>query len=93
MKLSDKYDSKENLTVTRPESVLNKIVNKDELQNVQKSFSQKDKLSSNLVKNVQIGLLNSNNNKCLDVKYDMSKIIRPMLSTLVNQPFNSRNGS
>ena len=104
IKSSDEFESKEDLTITRPESILTGRINEDLLEQKQNE-EKRLKESSKRKENNKI-YFNDQNNINNALTYDISDLpnqqdqnrfdefpnkIKPMLSTLVDKPFDSKD--
>ncbi|HSF00898.1 MAG TPA: DNA polymerase ligase N-terminal domain-containing protein, partial [Nitrososphaeraceae archaeon] len=100
MKSADEFESKEDLTITKPRSVLTSRINED-LERKQKEgeggepYSKKDKIRSYFTKTIKISdnhlndiIVTNQQQKELE---EFPTKIKPMLSTLADDPFNSKN--
>jgi bifunctional non-homologous end joining protein LigD len=100
MKSSDNFESKEDLTITKPKSILSGRRNED-LERKQKekrddeSYKKKDKMQMNITNTIK---LNDNQLNDIDVLLERQKElekfpikVKPMLSTLVDKPFNNKD--
>jgi bifunctional non-homologous end joining protein LigD len=100
MKSSDNFESKEDLTITKPKSILSGRRNED-LERKQKekrddeSYKKKDKMQINITNTIK---LNDNQLNDIDVLLERQKElekfpikVKPMLSTLVDKPFNNKD--
>ncbi|MGE5862886.1 MAG: DNA ligase D, partial [Nitrososphaerales archaeon] len=103
MKSADEFESKEDLTITKPRSVLTSRINEDLVEEKQKE-EKKEKESSKKKENNKIYFtqtIKKSNNHLNDItafpnhhqqqkRFDeFPTKIKPMLSTLVDKPFNS----
>lgn len=79
IKSADEFESKENLTITRPQSVLNKITSED-LENVEKGEGSNNTIFASQQQYQQ-----------QEEGQEFPTKVRPMLSTLVDEPFNSKD--
>src|SRR5918999_5795370 len=107
MKSSDEFESKEDLTITKPRSVLTRRRNEDlerkqkegeekeKEKEKEKPYNKKDKIKRYFTKTIKISAnpLNdiavSNQQQKELEKFPTN--IKPMLSTLVDEPFNSKD--
>ena len=100
MKSSDNFESKEDLTITKPKSILSGRRNED-LERKQKekrddeSYKKKDKMQMNITNTIK---LNDNQLNDIDVLLERQKElekfpikVKPMLSTFVDKPFNNKD--
>jgi bifunctional non-homologous end joining protein LigD len=100
MKSSDNFESKEDLTITKPKSILSGRRNED-LERKQKekrddeSYKKKDKMQMNITNTIK---MNDNQLNNIDVLLERQKElekfpieVKPMLSTLVDKPFNNKD--
>jgi bifunctional non-homologous end joining protein LigD len=78
IKSADEFEFKENLTITRPESVLNKITSED-LENIEKGEGRDNTIFA------------SQQQQQVEEEREFPTKVKPMLSTLVDEPFNSKD--
>ncbi|MGE5635204.1 MAG: DNA polymerase ligase N-terminal domain-containing protein, partial [Deltaproteobacteria bacterium] len=101
MKSADEFESKEDLTITKPRSVLTGRINEDlerkqkEEEEEEEPYNKKDKIKSYFTNTIKISdnYLNDiivTNQQQKDLEEFPTKI-KPMLSTLGDEPFNSKN--
>jgi bifunctional non-homologous end joining protein LigD len=98
IKLADEFESNEELTITRPNSVLTSRINKD-LEKENRPYNKKDKTKVSFTKSTKISDNNqpkytnafSNQQQGEEVVEEFPTTIKPMLSTLVDEPFNSKD--
>src|SRR5687768_3692438 len=99
IKLADEFESNEELTITRPNSVLTSRINKD-LEKENRPYNKKDKTKVSFNKPTKISNNNnqpkyinvfSNQQQGEEVVEEFPTTIKPMLSTLVDEPFNSKD--
>ena len=103
IKLADDFESNEELTITRPNSVLTRRINKDlEKEEEDTPYNKKYKttVSFNKANKISDNPLNypttntnifSNQQQQEEVVEEFPTTIKPMLSTLVDEPFNSKD--
>lgn len=100
IKSSDEFDSKEDLTITKPRSVLTSRRNED-LERKQKEkqkeepYNKKDKIKKYFTKTIKLSDNQLNdiavpNQQQKDLE-EFPTTIKPMLSTLVDEPFNNKD--
>ena len=94
LKKSDQFDSKEDLTISRPESVLtgrnnNQIAISKRKRNSNKSDSLYK--AKNTKKTTGYRQAERNDNQKVSQLQDFPTNIKPMLSTLVDTPFNNKD--
>ena len=98
IKFTDEFESNEELTITRPNSVLTSRINKD-LEKENRPYNKKDKTKVSFNKSTKISDNNqpkytnafSNQQQGEEVVEEFPTTIKPMLSTLVDEPFNSKD--
>jgi bifunctional non-homologous end joining protein LigD len=98
IKLADEFESNEELTITRPNSVLTSRINKD-LEKENRPYNKKDKTKVSFNKPTKMSDNNqpkytnvfSNQQQGEEVVEEFPTTIKPMLSTLVDEPFNSKD--
>jgi bifunctional non-homologous end joining protein LigD len=100
MKSSDNFESKEDLTITKPKSILSDRRNED-LERKQKekrddeSYKKKDKMQMNITNTIKMDDNQLNNiDVLLERQKELEKFpikVKPMLSTLVDKPFNNKD--
>src|SRR5688500_8644931 len=103
IKLADEFESNEELTISRPNSVLTRRINKD-LEKEGRPYSKKDKIRASFNKAIKISDNQLNYTTTTDtttfsnqqqeeevVVEEFPTTIKPMLSTLVDEPFNSKD--
>ena len=103
IKLADDFESNEELTITRPNSVLTRRINKDlEKEEEDRPYNKKHKTTvsfnkSNKINDNQLNYpttdttIFSNQQQQQEVVEEFPTTIKPMLSTLVDEPFNSKD--
>ena len=102
IKLADGFESNEELNITRPNSVLTRRINKD-LDNKDKPYNKKHETrvyfnKAIKIRDNQLNYPNSDSDSTIFSNQQQEKIveefpttIKPMLSTLVDEPFNSKD--
>src|SRR5687768_16752738 len=99
MKSSDEFESKEDLTITKPRSVLTSRRNEDlerkqkEEEEKEEPYNKKDKIKRYFTKTISANPLNDiavSNQQQKELE-EFPTSIKPMLSTLVDEPFNSKD--
>jgi bifunctional non-homologous end joining protein LigD len=93
LKKSDQFDSKEDLTISRPESVLTgrsntQMATSKRNRNISKSGSLYEAKS---LKSTDYRHTKSNGNQKVPQLEDFPMNIKPMLATLVDKPFNNKD--
>jgi bifunctional non-homologous end joining protein LigD len=100
MKSADEFESKEDLTITKPKSVLTSRINEDlerkQKEGEEKPYNKKDKIKRYFTNTIKISNNNHLNNIIVTNQQqkeleEFPTKIKPMLSTLVDEPFNSKN--
>ncbi|HET8857168.1 MAG TPA: DNA ligase D [Nitrososphaeraceae archaeon] len=100
MKSADEFESKEDLTITKPKSVLTSRINEDlerkQKEGEEKPYNKKDKIRRYFTNTIKISNNNHLNNIIVTNQQqkeleEFPTKIKPMLSTLVDVPFNSKN--
>src|SRR5918996_5859583 len=102
IKASDEFASSEDLTITRPESVLSRRTNEDleryHDKNDKSSFAKAVKITekvTNQVRKKEEGEKHTDDyapaTRDTDQQEEFPTKIKPMLSTLVNEPFNNKD--
>ena len=95
IKSADEFESNEDLTITMPNSVLTRGINKDlEKEQEDIRYNKKDKTKISFTKAIK-----SSNNQLTDTTFsnqqqeveEFPATIKPMLSTLVDEAFNSKD--
>src|SRR5215204_5319683 len=101
IKLADGFESNEELTITRPNSVLTRRINKDLEEEEDRPYNKKNKTRVYFDKAIKISDNQLNypttdttifsNQQQEEVVEEFPTTIKPMLSTLVDEPFNSKD--
>jgi bifunctional non-homologous end joining protein LigD len=89
LKKSDQYDSKEDLTISKPESVLTGRSN-DQLATPRRKQNSSQSSTLYEAKNPKKTTSSSHNDK-VSLPQDFPTNIKPMLATLVDKPFNNKD--
>ena len=95
LKKSDQFDSKEDLTISKPESVLsgrsnNQLVTTKRKHNSSKSSSLSEAKNPKKTTISRYSIENRSNQK-VSLPQDFPMNIKPMLATLVDKPFNNKD--
>ena len=91
LKKSDEFDSEEDLTVSKPDSVLTGRSN-NQITTTTKAKQKSKRLDSDIKKREKRNNDHiENNNKEIVVPQDFPTNIKPMLATLVDKPFNNKD--
>ena len=91
LKKSDEFDSEEDLTVSKPDSVLTGRSN-NQITTTTKAKQKNKRLDSDIKKREKRNSDHiENNNKEIVVPQDFPTNIKPMLATLVDKPFNNKD--
>jgi bifunctional non-homologous end joining protein LigD len=89
LKKTDEFDSEEDLTISKPDSVLTGRSN-DQLV-IKKRQKSKSRLDSDIKgRKKRNNNYIENNNQQIFVPQDLPTNIKPMLATLVDKPFNNK---
>jgi bifunctional non-homologous end joining protein LigD len=88
IKSADEFESKEDLTVTRPESVLSGKLNED-LEDIEKVEAEEHEVEGK--DNDNTTTFTSKQQQAQQQEQEFPTKIRPMLSTLVDDPFNNKD--
>jgi bifunctional non-homologous end joining protein LigD len=95
MKLADGFDSEEDLTINKPQSVLTGRTNDDLRNKEDKIYKSRTRKEKNTIKKElsEVQTTRANSIGTVTAKQQKEEFptkVKPMLSTLVNKPFNSK---